>query len=107
SALCRIRVKVDRVEFPLGAAAAVIDGEAAIGDAYFVQHLTVEAAGSGIQSELPKLIDPGEQGGYIGSQAAWRQRLQGKDTGIVLLLLAGSRRRSRRRARRGLRLVQL
>ena len=115
SRLRPVQVQTDLGEFPLGAAAAVVNGEAAIGDADFVQRLTVEAAGAGIKSELAKLVDPGEQRRDIARNTAPGHRLQREHARAVRRRLAGSGRTRRRLVRgswsrgpaRRLRLIQL
>ena len=79
-----VQVQADLRELPLIAAAAIVDGEAAVGDADLVQRLAVEAAGrAAVEPELAELVDPGEQRGDIGGDAALGHRLQ-RETRIVL-----------------------
>ena len=78
AALRAVQVEADLRELPFVPAAAIIDGQTAIGDSDFVQRLAVEAAGAGIEPQLAKLIDPGQQGGEIGCGAAFGQSLQRK-----------------------------
>ena len=99
AALGAVQVEADLRELPLIPAAAVIDGQTSVGDADFVQHPAVEAAGAGIKSEFAKLIDPGQQGSDIGCGTAFGQSLQRQNARIVLRRFGGGSLARRRLAR--------
>ena len=98
------QAQADLLELPLAAVAAVVDGEAAVGDADLGQRWPSKPPVSALplSSSAAKAVDPGEQRREIGGDTAFRHRLQRKVVGQTVRCgtEVGARLRGRRRCRR-------